>query len=135
MARTLHHLDLTVSDLERAKGFWAPLMEHLGYRVVNDTPQELAFATDDDSATAVVLHPARATSAGKTHDRYAPGLHHLAFRAGSREEVDQVHALLQRMDGTILDPPALYYPPNYYSVFFADPDGLKLELVFNPGGH
>jgi catechol 2,3-dioxygenase-like lactoylglutathione lyase family enzyme len=135
MARTLHHLDLTVSDLPRAKLFWTPLMEHLGYRVAEDTPQDLAFATDDDAATAVVLHPARATSAFKAHDRYGPGLHHLAFRAGSREEVDQLHALLRRMNATVLDPPATYYPPDYYAVFFADPDGMKLEFVFNPGGH
>ena len=98
-------MDLTVSDLLRSKRFWAPVMEHLGYRVANDTPEELAFATDDDAATAVVLHPARATSAGKAHDRYAPGLHHLAFRADSREEVDQLHVLLKRLNGTILDPP------------------------------
>jgi glyoxylase I family protein len=33
----------------------------------------------------------------------------------------------------ILDPPAEYdYTPGYYAVFFADPDGLKLEVVFEP---
>jgi catechol 2,3-dioxygenase-like lactoylglutathione lyase family enzyme len=135
MARTLHHLDLTVSDLPRAKLFWTPLMKHLGYRVAEDTPQDLAFATDDDQATALVLHPARSTSALRAHDRYGPGLHHLAFRAASREEVDKLHALLRRMNATVLDPPAVYYPPDYYAVFFADPDGMKLEFVFNPGGH
>ncbi len=62
-------------------------------------------------------------------------MHHLAFRAQSREEVDRLHALLRRMDATILDPPGVYYPPDYYAVFFADPDGLKLELVFNPRGY
>ena len=34
---------------------------------------------------------------------------------------------------TILDPPAEYgYTPGYYAVFFADPDGIKLEVVFEP---
>jgi hypothetical protein len=35
---------------------------------------------------------------------------------------------------TILDAPALYerYLPGYYAVFFADPDGVKLEYVFTP---
>ncbi len=135
MARTLHHVDLTVSDVQRAKRFWAPLMEFLGYRVAQDTSEDLAFATGDDRTTSVVLRPAREARSGMTHDRYAPGLHHLAFRASSREEVDALHVLLKQMDATILDPPAVYYPPNYYAVFFADPDGLKLEFVFNPGGH
>ena len=33
-----------------------------------------------------------------------------------------------------LDPPAEYplYAPGYYAVFFADPDGLKLEFVHMP---
>ena len=37
--------------------------------------------------------------------------------------------------GTILDPPREYphYVPGYYAVFFADPDGIKLELVHIPG--
>jgi len=34
----------------------------------------------------------------------------------------------------ILDAPAEYpeYAPGYYAVFFADPDGLKLEFVHTP---
>ena len=35
--------------------------------------------------------------------------------------------------GKILDPPSEYaYWPGYYSVFFTDPDGIKLEVVMNP---
>ena len=49
--------------------------------------------------------------------------------------MSRAHHLLQQIGARILDPPAVYYQPNYYAVFFADPDGLKLELVFNPGGH
>lgn len=38
------------------------------------------------------------------------------------------------MNATILDRPAEYnhYAPGYYAIFFADPDGLKLELVHMP---
>ena len=37
------------------------------------------------------------------------------------------------MQATILDAPAHYdYTPGYYAVFFADPDGLKLEVVYEP---
>ena len=40
--------------------------------------------------------------------------------------------LLRGIGATILDAPADYprYGPTYYAVFFADPDGLKLEYVF-----
>jgi glyoxylase I family protein len=69
----------------------------------------------------------------KEHDRYSPGLHHFAWNAESREEVDRFHELLLERDVEVLDPPAEYgYEPGYYAVFFADPDGLKLELVHVP---
>jgi hypothetical protein len=58
----------------------------------------------------------------------------VAWAAESREDVDQLHALLLGIGATILDAPADYpkYGAGYYAVFFADPDGLKLEYVFKP---
>jgi hypothetical protein len=45
-----------------------------------------------------------------------------------------MYAHLLQIGATILDPPADYprYGPGYYAVFFADPDGLKLEYVYKP---
>jgi catechol 2,3-dioxygenase-like lactoylglutathione lyase family enzyme len=50
-----------------------------------------------------------------------------------RLQVDRLYELLKEMDARILDPPAVYYQPDYYAVFFADPDGIKLELCHRPG--
>jgi glyoxylase I family protein len=71
------------------------------------------------------------------HRRRRPGFHHLALRARSRDDVDRLHAFLVREGITVLDPPAAYpkYGPGYYAVFFADPDGMKLELVCFPWGY
>jgi catechol 2,3-dioxygenase-like lactoylglutathione lyase family enzyme len=68
------------------------------------------------------------------HDRYSPGLHHLAFAAPSRAAVEALHQQLVAFGVEVLDPPADYpqYAPGYYAVFFADPDGMKLEYVFTP---
>ncbi len=112
MTRTLHDVDLTVSDLALAKRFYKPVMEYFGYRMTEDTAQDLGFASGDDYGTGIMLHPVRPQSRDRMHDRYAPGLHHLAFRAASRDEVDGLHRVLQQIGATILDPPALYYPPN-----------------------
>jgi glyoxylase I family protein len=74
--------------------------------------------------------------ANRAHDRYSPGLHHLAWAVDSRAEVDRVYERLVEFGATILDAPADYTQYNrgqgYYAVFFADPDGLKLECVFTP---
>ena len=76
--------------------------------------------------------------ASRQHDRYSPGLHHLAWRADGREDVDRLHALLVERGAEVLDAPAEYPQYNggrgYYAVFFADADGLKLEYVFTPPG-
>ena len=79
------------------------------------------------------LQAARPSSAAG-HDRYAPGLHHVAFTAPTRDAVDALHARLVRLGVAILDPPAEYpqYASGYYAVFFADPDGIKLEYAFTP---
>jgi catechol 2,3-dioxygenase-like lactoylglutathione lyase family enzyme len=70
-------------------------------------------------------------------DRYRVGLHHLAFKAKDRADVDELYRLLVREHVTILDPPAEYpeYGAQYYAVFFADPDGMKLEVVHFPWGY
>jgi catechol 2,3-dioxygenase-like lactoylglutathione lyase family enzyme len=83
------------------------------------------------------VRPADPASAHKTHDRYAPGLHHMAFHAESPADVDRVHAALVAAGATVLDAPADYgahpaYAPGYYAAFFADPDGIKLEVVHEP---
>lgn len=133
MARLINHLDLTVSDLSRSRSFYRPVMRYLGYEVSSDAPHELVFTQVDGTAiTSIALVPARGSGKGKSHDRYSPGLHHLAFDAESRADVDGLHALLRELGIEILDPPAVYYQPDYYAVFFADPDGIKLELAHTP---
>ena len=117
MTRTLHHVDLTVSDLALAKRFYRPVMEFLGYRMTEDSAQDLGFASGDDDGTGIMLHPAHPQSRDRKHDRYATGLHHLSFRAASRDEVDDLHRVLQRIGAKILDPPAVYYPTTIMPYF------------------
>jgi glyoxylase I family protein len=134
MARPIHHVDLTVSDMARSRTFYEPVMRYLGYELAGETPSEVLFSPADGCTnTSVRLYAAKPGSRGKPHDRYAPGLHHLAFDAESREDVDGLHLLLRELNAEILDPPGIYYPPGYYALFFADPDALKLELAFTPG--
>jgi catechol 2,3-dioxygenase-like lactoylglutathione lyase family enzyme len=67
------------------------------------------------------------------YDRYAVGIHHLAFVAQSREQVDERAAWLRERDAEIESGPQEYeYTPGYYAVFFYDPDGIKLEIVHRP---
>ena len=131
----VHHVDLTVLDPERSRAFYEAVLGFMGYRLAKQDARGFDFdlGRGDDFCSIGVVR-AEGPGRDRPHDRYAPGLHHLALHAASREDVDALHALLLRIDATILDPPAEYpeYGAGYYAVFFADPDGLKLEFVFRP---
>jgi glyoxylase I family protein len=131
--KVVHHLDLNVSDLERSAPFYDCVLGHMGFTRVTDagSGEEGFDWSAPREAGGLSIGLVRARNSGKTHDRYAPGLHHLALQARSREDVERLHRLLLKIGAEILDPPAEYpqYGPGYYAVFFLDPDGLKLEYV------
>jgi catechol 2,3-dioxygenase-like lactoylglutathione lyase family enzyme len=100
----------------------AVMNEHEKHVVQYDHPR-LGFA---------ITSPRRAF-AGDAMSRRRPGaLHHLAFKATSRAEVDRLHSELKRIGATIVSPPREYpeyTPPGYYALFFKDLEGIKYEIV------
>lgn len=143
----LTHIDLSVGEPERSISFYAAFFEALGYRrmpvdvpgFTGPRPERAAWWVryPGGAVFGIEVRPAKAESRDKRHDRYAPGLHHMAFHAESPEAVDAVHAAMRAAGATVLDPPADYtgqrgYSPGYYAAFYADPDGVKLEVAYIP---
>jgi glyoxylase I family protein len=130
----VHHIDLTVTQLDRSRAFYDHLLTYLGYVRTDDH----AHGTDwdmqvSDGFCSIGIVQSKGTHAARPHDRFTAGLHHMAWTAESRADVDRLHAQLVERDTEILDGPAIFpeYGPTYYAVFFTDPDGLKLEFVFS----
>ena len=133
MRGDFHHFDFTVGDVEAARPLYDLFLTHMGYREtrrLEDGTTE--WGLGGGIFPSVGIMPAKGDGRTKTHDRYAPGLHHAAFRAEDEADVRALHEKLVAAGATILDPPDHYYGPRYYAVFFADPDGLKLEYVWTP---
>jgi catechol 2,3-dioxygenase-like lactoylglutathione lyase family enzyme len=132
----LHHVDLTVRDPVVSRPFYEAVLGFMGYVVVDtyDYGFDMDLRVDGALEASIGVLHARGDNADRAHDCYSPGLHHLAWNAASREDVDAMYAVLLRIGAAILDAPAEYprYGPGYYAAFFADPDGLKLEYVFKP---
>jgi glyoxylase I family protein len=130
----VHHVFLSVKDLPRSRAFYAALMPRLGYPGIWEVENApvLGFL---GAGGSFWIKQADARYAGDTFSKDRVGLSEVAFRAESRAQVDALAADLPSFGGKLLDSPREYpeYVPGYYAVFFADPDGIKLELVYIPG--
>jgi len=143
MTPVIDHVQVTVRDLERAIPFYDLLLGLLGFRVeakvrarveahdfeVVEYPHPtLAFA---------ISSPRQAFRDGTAHRRRPGALHHLAFKAASREEVDRLARDLVDGGVELAGGPCLWpqHGEDYYAVFVKDPDGLKYEMVHCPHPH
>ena len=134
--RGLHHLDLVVSSLERSLPLYRELLRPLGYTdadpVVGERGETVWYLDGEGVGASVSLREAQSESSGP-YDRYAVGLHHLAFEAESRAVVDERLAWAKAQGLEIENEPQEWpYVPGYYAGFFHDPDGIKLEVVYVP---
>ena len=130
----VHHVDLVVSSIERSLPFYTGLLGPLGYHSVGEVEGERGETIWylSGPGTAVGLREAQTES--ESYDRYRTGLHHLAFEADSRAQVDERTDWARSQGAEIESEPMEYaYLPGYYAAFFYDPDGLKLEIVHVPG--
>lgn len=125
------HVILTVRSVARSRGFYRSLLEHMGLKQVFDTDDFLYYV---GGRTAVGLRAAPVELAGVRFEQGHCGLHHVCFRARSRQDVDSVQALVEQLGATILHPGREEaWVPGYYSLLFEDPDGIRLEINHVPG--
>ena len=137
----IDHVDLVVSDLDKSLAFYTELLRPLGY--VSQSPIEgergerVVYLSRPDEEPAgnfsLGLREKQSDAHGVPFDRYAVGVHHVAFEVESRAFVDERAEWLRARGAEIESGPEEYgYRPGYYAVFFYDPDGIKLELLHVP---
>lgn len=138
MEPIIDHIQITVKDMSIAAPFYDKLLPLLGF-----DPKKRGTAVIEEHEFHVVewQHPLLCfaiTSPRKAFvddaiNRRKPGaLHHLAFKATSRAQVDRLHSELKEIGATIVSPPREYpeyVPPGYYALFFKDLEGIKYEIV------
>ncbi len=122
------HTKIAVSDFKKGYPFYKDLFSELGYKQV---------ASDDECAgwsspQGYGIWISQAEIPNYKYKFDAPGLHHLCLKADSPEMVDKIYQLLLKKGVFIFNAPQKYpeYTDKYYAVFFADPDGIKLEAAY-----
>lgn len=129
------HIQLSVTDIAKAKAFYEPLLELFEMQVLIDTD---TYYYCIGSRTGIAIGEVSEEHAGDRFDQRRVGLHHLCLRAREREQIDEIHAFAQTLPGaTIVHPPREDgFAPGYYSVLLEDPDGIRIEVNHVPGrGH
>ena len=126
----LHHVELWVPDLTRARREWGWLLGQLGYEPFQDWDDGCSWRL---GGTYLVVEQSPALTASH-HDRLRPGLNHLAFHAGPREAVDALAAAGPAHGWTLLFPETHPYAggPDHYAAYLANTDGFEVELVARP---
>jgi glyoxylase I family protein len=121
MRGMIDHLDLSVRDPGKSRAFYEAVLGYLGYTRIRqhedgfdfDMPGELEWRC------SIGLRKSRGEGENRAHDRYSPGLHHVAFHAQARSDVDRLHGVLIGIGAVVLDAPAEYpqFGTDYYAVF------------------
>jgi glyoxylase I family protein len=122
------HIYLTVSDLKRSEAFYDSLMRLFGFKKGTAPIGGEPHCHYYNRELAISIRPAR--PGNSRHNPYAPGLHHLCLRATDNASVDAAATVLDSL-GIAHEGPRLWpeYAPDYYAVFFSDPDGIRLEVM------
>jgi glyoxylase I family protein len=123
----IDHIYIAVSDLARSEQFYDVVMPALGFRKNRFQLEGEEHVQYYNRHFGYVLRPARA---GQAHNPYAPGLHHFCMRVESETDVREAARCLSEHNIPVSGP-RLYpeYAPDYFALFFTDPDGVRLEIT------
>lgn len=123
----IDHIYIAVADMQRSEVFYDVVMKILEFR------KSSFFLGGDPHIQyynrhfGYVIRPARSAV---PHDSYAAGLHHFCMRVESERDVKAAAATL-RENNIPVSEPKLYaeYAPDYWAIYFSDPDGMRLEIT------
>ena len=138
MEPVIDHIEITVKDMSTAIPFYDRLLPLLGFDLRNrseamvERHEKHVVSYEHPRLGFAITSPLPAFASEVINRRKPGSLHHLAFRAKSRAEVDRLYLELQAIGATIVSPPREYpeyAPVGYYAFYFKDLEGIKYEIV------
>lgn len=137
MKPVIDHIQITVKDLDSAELFYDKFFPILGFDIKNKVKAFIAehdfhvIEYSHDSLAFAITSPREAFKNEIVNRRKPGALHHLAFRADSKLEVDDAYVKLLDIGANIVLEPAIHpeYSENYYAVYFKDNQNIKYEIV------
>ncbi|WP_338723596.1 VOC family protein [Devosia sp. XK-2] len=120
----LGHISFGVGDIQRAAVFYDSTLAALGYARLWTGEKGLGYGRPDGGEKLNLFEVVAPIAPG-------PGFH-LAFDAPDETAVDRFHSAALLFGGVDEGAPGLrpHYGRTYYAAFVRDPDGHKLEAVY-----
>ena len=133
MKTHLYHLQINVSDAAKSLPFYKGLFSFLNYKTIDESAEHIGVSNGTTDFWIIATESAHTKNG---FHRKNTGLNHLAFRVDSKKIVDDfaVGFLKKNSITTLYGTPKTFpeYRPDYYAVYFEDPDRIKLEIVYIP---
>ncbi|MBF6436002.1 VOC family protein [Nocardia cyriacigeorgica] len=124
------HIGLNVTDLTRSVDFYRRALGFQQLAASTDEHRKWAFLGADGALVLTLWQQSDGAFAASS-----PGLHHLSFQVDTLEQVRAVEATLRELSVEFAYDGVVAHGEGASSggIFFADPDGIRLE-VYAPGG-
>jgi len=119
----INHVTLGTNDVERARRFYDPIFDLLGFRLLRFDQTGAHYGTGEILFSLYVPTNKQPASAGNGA--------HIAFQARGRQMVDEFYEIALKNGGRSDGAPGLRpeYDAHYYAAFVFDPDGNKIEAL------
>jgi len=124
------HVGLTVSRLHESAAFFCKV---LGWKKVGERPNYPAIFVSNGH-TVLTLWQAEKPDVATPFDRRANiGLHHLAIKVPSFEELDLLYERLRKVDNIEIEfAPELSGKGPHKHLMIREPSGIRIEFVHRP---
>ena len=138
MKPIIDHIQITVKDMKIAEPFYDKFLSVLGFDINLKSCGTVAEHEFDvveyfhPLLTFGINSPREAFKENTIHRRKPGALHHLAFKAESCAEVDELYLQIKEVGTNIVEEPRFYpqHGESYYALFFKDLEGIKYEIVY-----
>ena len=125
------HIALSVKDIKISKNFYKKLLPFLGLKLIHEGDESFYHV---GSRTGIMVQQIKKDKNSYNFNQNNIGLHHLCFRARSRDDILKIKDKLLKMKAHIERGPIEGpWAPGYYYILFEDPDGIRIEVNYVPG--
>ena len=137
MKGRIYHVEINVSNFDKSVKFYDQFLDWLGYQKIYTHKIAAGWGIKGaELATNFWIIQGHKEFVQHGYHRKRVGMNHIAFHADDRKTVDQFYEehLLPNKIPVLYGGPKEYpeYSEGYYSVYFEDPDRIKLELAHIP---